>query len=152
MVAKLSKIGVTNTAQLISNISYINPLLLARRLRTLHKTTWEGLHLAIITGYHPVVPAMYTPLEVENRTQLTRILTNVARLKRMGEQDLNIDSWTNAILYKLSVIGVFTIYDLITNLPDLNHKLNAHGHVSLSTTTMQALTTLLPSNFRPGQI
>ena len=95
---------------------------------------------------------MYTPLDVENRAQLTQILTDAARLKHMGEQDLNIDSWTNAILYKLSVIDVFAIYDLIHGLPDLNHQLNAHGHVSLSTTTMQALTTLLASNFRPGQI
>ena len=64
MMAKLMKISITTTtSHLISNISYINQFLQARGLRTLHKTTWEGLHLEIITGHHPVVPVVYTPAD-----------------------------------------------------------------------------------------
>ena len=153
MMAKLAKIGVTNNSHLISNISYINPFLHARGLRPLHKTTWEGLHLVIITGHHPVVSAVSTPTDAANRAQLSHLLTRAANLKNMAEQDLSIDSWTNAILYKFSVIGVLTTKDLFQNLSDLNHRFLAHGHVKLSITTMQALRSpLLASDFLPGQV
>ena len=70
-----------------------------------------------------------------DRTEMLRVLTNVARAQRKH----NPVEWVNAVIYKLSLVGITTITLLHVSIPNLNRRLNREGHSTLHNTTLGGL-------------
>lgn len=84
-----------------------------------------------------------------NRIELIRVLTNVANAQRKN----NPDAWANAVVFKLSTIGVTTSASLSQHLPIINSLLRKAGQTAFHNTTLGgiAMETSGPTrDFRKG--
>ena len=85
------------------------------------------------------------------RDILQQVLTAVAE----GQHKSNPHSWVNAVMYKLSLIGVIDIHILQQRLPTLNQRLRSKNQTAFHRTTLAGIssevTKSLMADFRQGQ-
>ena len=88
--------------------------------------------------------------EPADREKLHGVLNLVGSVIGKGKEK---SEWCNAILYKLSDIGIDNTRDLHDQMENLNHLLRTHGHVPLSISTINTIRPLLNTmDFQQGQI